>query len=377
MSYILKHKDISLIEFDVIKNIADPVVEICRINENQRRLLPLDLDATNEGLAKWLKTRTIPKNRAFVNAFLSKCGLNINRPMDVIYTSKGLSLNDVFWVVDSDFKGAFEDYNLYTNRFSRILAFIAFTGIGSSVRSSLASSPEFTTNGMLKKCWRRDDGTIFLYKGASYGASNTGYEPYSEFYASEIARTIGINAVPYTLKKWKGELCSVCENFTSLKYSFIPAGRLVKSGGMQAVRELYQQLGPEFISALNEMIVFDAIICNTDRHFGNFGVLVDNDSNRIVKPAPLFDHGNSLFSLIGLDDLETEETFQSYVNTLQPRVYDDFIEEARVVMTEENRAQLRKLLNYRLKKHTRYNVPEQRYRLINKQIQKRAGLLLG
>ena len=39
--------------------------------------------------------------------------------------------------------------NLYDNRFSQTLAAIAFTGYGSSVRTSLASCPEFSTNGML------------------------------------------------------------------------------------------------------------------------------------------------------------------------------------------------------------------------------------
>ena len=48
------------------------------------------------------------------------------------------------------------------------------------------------------------------------------------------------------------------------------------------------------MDALEDMLVFDAIICNTDRHYGNFGVLVDNKTNAIAAPAPLFDHGNSL-----------------------------------------------------------------------------------
>lgn len=102
--------------------------------------------------------------------------------MSIISVSKGLSLNDSYWVVNEDFEGSFEQYNLYENRFSRILAYIAFTGYGSSIRSSLMSSPEFTTNGMLPKCWRRVSGKIVLYKGGTSGASNAGNEPYSEFY---------------------------------------------------------------------------------------------------------------------------------------------------------------------------------------------------
>ena len=44
------------------------------------------------------------------------------------------------------------------------------------------------------------------------------------------------------------------------------------------------------------MLVFDALIYNEDRHFGNFGVLRDNHSGNIIAPAPIFDNGLSLQS---------------------------------------------------------------------------------
>ena len=52
---------------------------------------------------------------------------------------------------------------------------------------------------------------------------------------------------------------------------------------MGAVRAYYEKMGDKFVNALNEMLVFDAVICNVDRHFGNFGVMVDNRTNTIVK----------------------------------------------------------------------------------------------
>ena len=42
------------------------------------------------------------------------------------------------------------------------------------------------------------------------------------------------------------------------------------------------------------MLVFDAVILNEDRHFGNFGLLVDSHTNKIIAPAPIFDNGLSL-----------------------------------------------------------------------------------
>ena len=377
MNYELRHFDTPLIRFTATEDSSMPEITILWVNEAEKHLLPLDLSLTGDSIAKWLKSRTIPKNRAYVHNFLSKCNLNLNRPMNIIKVSKGLSLNDCYWVVEEGFSGTFEKYNLYDNRFSRVLALIAFTGYGSSVRSSLASCPEFTTNGMLPKCWRRVDGETKLYKGGTSGASNTGNEPYCEYYAAQIAKELGISAIDYGLSKWEGELCSTCVLFTSKEYAFLPVGKVVTSGGMEAVASYYEKMGAAYAKALADMLVLDAIICNTDRHFGNFGFLVDNRTNEIVAPAPLFDHGNSLFNFAGKDDLASDAALTAYAQTLMPCVYDDFIGTAKAVLTPEHREGLRHLLNFRFKRHSLYNLPKERLDLLEKQVQKRARELLG
>ena len=377
MNYEIRQFDTSLLRFSATEDTSYPEIEILWINKDQCNLLPLDMDVTAEGVSRWLRHRTIPKNRAYVHNFLSKCGLNLNRPLNIIKVSKGLSLNDCYWIVEEGFQGRFADYNLYDNRFSRILALIAFTGYGSSVRSSLASCPEFTTNGMLPKCWRRENGKIKLYKGGSSGASNTGYEPYSEFYAYQIAQAMGIKAIPYGLSKWEGILCSTCDLFTSRDYSFLPIGHIVSSGGMKAVRKYYQGLGTEFVHALDDMLVLDALIFNTDRHFGNFGFLVDNKTNCIAAPAPLFDHGNSLFNYAGSDDLSSTESLKAYADTLFPCVYDDYVGTAKHVLTTKHKEGLRHLITFHFKKHPRYNLSNERLRLIEKVISQRAKELLS
>lgn len=376
MVFELRHFDTVLLRFDAQMDTAELEPKILWVAEDQRALLPLDLEVTGSGVAKWLKRRTIPKNRAYVHNLLSKSGLSLNRPMNIIRVTKGLSLNDCYWIVEDGFEGSFERYNLYENRFSNVLALIAFTGYGSSVRTSLDSSPEFTTNGMLPKCWRRESGVIRLYKGGTSGFSNTGNEPYSEFYAAQIAELLGVNAIRYNLAQWKGQLCSTCELFTGKDRSFLPVGRIVTKGGMPSVREFYEKLGPKYVEALNDMLVLDALICNTDRHYGNFGFLIDSHTNQIIAPAPLFDHGNSLFNFAGKDDLESEAALSAYADTLEPCVYDDFLGTAKSVLTPKHREGLRHLLTFRFRKHSRYNLPDKRLRLMEKEVQKRARALL-
>ena len=115
---------------------------------------------------------------------------------------------------------------------------------------------------------------------------------------------------------------------------------------------------------------------NTDRHFGNFGFIVDNKTNKIVAPAPLFDHGNALLNFAGRDDLENDEALKAYADTLLPCVYDDFIGTAKTVLTLKHRDGLRKLLGFKFKKNSRYNLPDKRLKMLEKMIQARAKILL-
>lgn len=376
MIYTLMHFDTPLIVFSAEKQ-AETNIRIIEVHEESKELFPLDLAEISErGIESWIKHRSIPKNRAYVDTLLSSLGLSINRPLDLISVSKGLSLNDCYWLKQEDSSDSFDGVNLYDNRFSRVLGQIAFTGYGSSNVSGLTSSPEFTTNGMLPKCWRRIDGKILLYKGGTMGASNTGNEPYSEFYAYQIGKILGINVIPYNLSKWKDILCSTCELFTSKDVSFVPVGRIVRSGGMQAVKAYYKELGPEFEKALNDMLIFDALIFNTDRHYGNFGFLIDSHTNSIIAPAPLFDHGNSLFNFAGVDALKSKESFLKYAKAQMPCVYDDYVAEAKKVLTHDWRNAIRKLLDFKLPKHSRYNLGKERLSLIEYAVSQRASELL-
>lgn len=377
MNYVLKHFDTPLLTFELIEDFDVSTVHILTINEEYRYLLPLNLEVTDTGLGKWIKHRNVPRNRAYVGRLLDTLGLSFSRPMGIIKVSKGLSLNDCYWIVEENFEGNFDDYNLYENRFNQAIGLIAFTGYGSKNKASFASCPEFTTNGMLPKCWRRKNKVVQLFKGGTVGASNLGNEPYSEFYASKIGQEMGVNCISYNLSKWKETLCSTCDLFTSKDVSFVPVGDIVKEGGIRAVYHYYEELGPEFVKAFKEMLVFDAVICNTDRHFGNFGFLIDNHTNQIIAPAPLFDHGNSLFNEAFEADLESYETLSAYADNRLPKVYDDFIGAAKQCLTPELRQGLRHLLNYRIPRHSRYNLDKKRLKYIEKIIHDRASKILS
>ena len=196
MQYSLRLYDDELLTFSLRQNGLEGLkAEILSVNEGLRQLFPLDLKVSPEGIIRWLNRRIIPKNRAFAGEILAQFGLTADDTKGIIDVCKVLSLNDSYWIVPLGFDGAFADFNLYENRFSEELALLAYTGNGAS-HDTLTTSPEFTTDGTLRKAWRYIEGNgIYLYKGGSEGGVNAGNEPYSEYYACQIAERMGINAV--------------------------------------------------------------------------------------------------------------------------------------------------------------------------------------
>ena len=123
--YTIRHFDLPLLTFEANMDSADTDLHIIKVYEENRSFLPLNLTVSEDGVERWLRHRTIPKNRAYVDALLSKVGLSLNRPLGIIAANKGLSLNDCFWVDAEGSGDTFEKVNLYDNRFSQVLAAIA------------------------------------------------------------------------------------------------------------------------------------------------------------------------------------------------------------------------------------------------------------
>lgn len=371
MDFVLKQFDDVLLNFSAKRTMDGMDISITAINKDKVERLPLGMEPTSESLTRWLRHRTIPANRAYAQNFLSKNGLRENDFIGILQVCKGLSLTDCYWVTYPDDQKTFAEVNLFDNRFSQVLSQIAFTGYGSSPVSKFRSSPEFTTNGMLPKAWRRKEGEVLLYKGGTSGLANTGKEPYSEFYAAQVAEAMGIPHVTYGLSKWKGQLCSTCELFTSKDVSFVPASTLINTSKISKIIDWYDDHG--WKNDLADMLVLDAIIRNTDRHLGNFGFLVDNHTNQLLRPAPLFDNGLSLYCYVMDNDLSN---LSEQEKTLAPALYANFDEVALHVIGQKQKQELRHLLTFRLKKHSRYNLSDERVKMLESSIQEKARYLL-
>ncbi len=143
-------------------------------------------------------------------------------------------------------------------------------------------------------------------------------------------------------------LSSYSELFTDINTSYVPIGRIVPSGGLQAVLNHYQGLGNTCYDELCSMLVFDAVIYNDDRHFGNFGLMRDNHTGEILRPAPIFDNGYSLFNFAMEDDFRDLKGYASTRVSATGASHDDIV---RAVMGPKQREQLRKLINFKFEPH--------------------------
>lgn len=373
-TYSLRLFDANLLTFSLLNNGLDGLTAaISWLDNSKSHLLPPDLTLSNDGIIQWLKRRVIPKNRAFVHNILQSMGLTQGDTKGIIDVCKGLSLNDSYWVVPEDFNGSFSEYNLYQNSFSEILSLVAYTGRGGTYEP-YSTSPELTTHGMLRKAWRSlPHNGIYLFKGGTEGFANSGLEPYSEFYAAQIANSMGLRHVHYDFVKWKNILASKCKLFTDINTAYIPIGHIVTHGGLRACLDFFSHINEDALNDVRSMLIFDAVIYNEDRHFGNFGVLMDSRNTKIFAAAPVFDNGVSLFNYAMQDEIDN---LQDYAKT-RTNPYDIPYETiCREVLGQKQRTQLKKLIGFKFQRHNLYNLPEKRLQAIQKQINIRVRQLL-
>ena len=150
------------------------------------------------------------------------------------------------------------------------------------------------TQGVAPKAWIRANGTFFLLKDGDER------DVEAELLASKIARCFRVESVAYERTEFEGKLVSRSRIITSEEESIV---------SMEAV-DLYcinHGLDPDTFVLEKDaygyhmMNIIDYLVGNTDRHWGNWGVLVSNDTNRLKKLHPLMDFNKSFLAYDTLD----------------------------------------------------------------------------
>ena len=321
-------------------------------------------------LKSWLESRRIAKRRVEITHLLRKLGMtDLKSFIDV---SLGLTLTDTMWVKEEHSDSKWADVNLYDNEFSEIVSHTAFMG-GISDLNFKTTSPEYGTDGMLPKCWIRRNEDVYLLKDGTRGIERTAFEPYSEYFVSQLENALGIDHIEYDLDCYHDRIVSTCKLITSKDVSMIPSVYYFKN-----CSEL-----PEYLACadrlnvgdkLREMLVLDALTCNYDRHLNNIQFLVDSDTFEIISLAPVFDNGMGLCSHC---KEETAESFIEYGSDHVPFAYYSFDDHIPQLMSKDMYNKIGDIREFCFVNHKNYPVSDERLTAINGFIQHRINRLLA
>lgn len=143
----------------------------------------------------------------------------------------------------------------------------------------------------------------------------------SEYLGCHIYESIGISVQEtrlgfYKEKNGKTKIACACKDFCRNEFELYEVKALSlantesekeEKGDIFDTLSLIRGLpiGEKLEKHFWDMFVVDALICNTDRHEGNWGVLIQTGSNDMCI-APVYDCGSSLVPLLADEELSSE-----------------------------------------------------------------------
>ena len=327
--YTLINKETPLCDF-IIE--GEDELELCKIVKNYE-----NLPIWCEDIDSWVANRSSAKHRSHVNKILEMCGGKTKSGF--IALTHCLSLTDTLWVKSEKENVTWSDVNLFENNFDEVISKLSFDGNGLFGIQMSTTSPELTTDGNYDKCWLNEKDGIHLIKTGSEGARNTGLEPYCEVLASQVFEKI-CNSVKYNLRRFDGRVVSACKLFTSQRFGYRPIALFYKTRlTLPKLLEIYREFNSE--DEFRRMIVADCITLNSDRHFGNFGFLVNNETFERTVINPCFDFNMAFVPFaengfdFGIDQNGKEIDFDKYLFKRPPVIGSDYVAPARAILTPE------------------------------------------
>lgn len=266
---------------------------------------------TRDRLSSWFKNRGIPDFRPDAADRLRAVGYP--SAASLMASGFGASLSDQYWIRPAGSASTWRDVNCFENDFSEELGELLLPHDASSVPSLiekirgnadlLASSPDAALNGNLPKRWTIEGGQRMLVKSGR--SSGRFQEPFNEKIASVLCSRLLDEGdyVAYELEdggfmKWT----SRCKPMTDQVTEFVPAWALLCSSKRPSdlgLHDFYVSAcaarGLDVREDVEKMLVIDYLMANFDRHWNNFGVLIDSESREWLRAAPVFDTGEALW----------------------------------------------------------------------------------
>ena len=234
----------------------------------------------------WCASRVLSLDRVYAKEILNSIGATqatTDRDRAQIALSYHcLSLMDIYWTKAEGEQISFEEINLFENHLEKAFIDVSLRGKQLTIQNSHLIADDLATHGCFPKAWIRKGNTFWLMKDGGIEVVE------NELLASKICRCFDVNQVHYEEDYYDGQKVSVSRIVTSPDVSIVP----VESFEIYAQNHEIDRM--EYILKLDKysyymMNILDYLIGNTDRHWGNWGFLVDNQTNMPIRLYDLMD----------------------------------------------------------------------------------------
>ena len=242
-------------------------------------------------LSYWVKYRSIDRHRSHSRQLAKMLRIsNCDDLNNLINVGHAVSITDNWWIQSDSEDLLYRDLK----EFNEHLAEVALTGYSSSENPDASNYgyTELGTVGSYEKCWKFKDGNWYIYKQGSFE------EQFSEYYAVKFLESLGYRTAEYEVYKTTGVLgrtvyYTITKDFTeNAKYDFEMFCNYF--GDNDDEEFILSRLTDDIKKDYAQMILFDAVLFNIDRHNQNVGFLRNSNSGEVIWLAPWFDYNLSL-----------------------------------------------------------------------------------
>ncbi len=264
----------------------------------------------------WCATRVLTLDRKYAKEILNSIGMlqavTDKERAAIALSYRCTSLTDVFWVKLEKEKILFNEVNLFENHLDNAFIDIALRGKQYTVENECLAR-DLSTNGCFPKAWQRvHDGFRLLKDGGSDAVER-------EILASQICRCFNVSQVLYERGYFDGEKVSISRNITSKEYS------IVSMEAFEVYSANHDRNTRKYILSLDKhnyymMNIIDYLVGNTDRHWGNWGVLVRNSNNKPVRLYNLMDFNQAFNSYDNMEGANCQTMFGEHVSQKEAAV---------------------------------------------------------
>ena len=207
MSFYIMNKDTPVLEFSC--SYHDGVEQFYIQTIIKPNLVPLSMQ-NGLTLDAWLDSRLVMSHRKHIYDMFKK--LDLKSKCDIFKETRGISLNDTYWVRQVNSRLKWTSISPYRNPLNRGVATYAFDEDKEIKCSNITHSPDFATSGNYPKCWQRFGNKTYLVKGGTTLGINKGNEPFSEIFADDLLSVLGISHIHYEYIKYRGVDATKCAN---------------------------------------------------------------------------------------------------------------------------------------------------------------------